>query len=73
VTKAKHRVDLIVGQSPVGGGDRAQHVGVQVDLVERYGVVEAIVEVISHRFTSVAIAGPARDDCQGTGRGRGLA
>jgi hypothetical protein len=73
VTQAEHRINLIVGERPVRGGDCAQHVGIQVDLVKRHGVVEAIVEVISHRFTSVTIAGPARDDCQGTGRGRGLA
>jgi hypothetical protein len=56
VTHAKHRVDLVVGQRPVGRGYRAQHVGEQLDLVERDGIMEAIVEVISHRSTSVAIA-----------------
>jgi len=61
VTYAEHRVDLVVGQRPVGSGNRAQHVGEQVNLVERDGIVETIVEVVSHRSTSVAIAGPARE------------
>jgi len=59
VTHAEHRVDLIVGQRPVGSGNRAQHVREQVNLVERDGIVETIVEVISHRSTSVAFAGPS--------------
>jgi len=73
VTHPEHRVDLVVGQRPVGGGYRAQHVREQVDLVERYGIVEAIVEVVSHRSTSVAIAGPFRIASQGTSHGSRLA
>jgi len=61
VTHAEYRVDLVIGQRPVGGGNRAQHVREQVDLVKRDSIVEAIVEVVSHRSTSVAIAGPARE------------
>jgi len=61
VTHAKYRVDLVVGQRPVGSGNRAQHVREQVNLIERDSVVETIVEVVSHRSTSVAIAGPARE------------
>jgi hypothetical protein len=60
VTKAEDGIDLVVGQRPVGGGNRAQHVREQVNLVERDGIMETIVEVVSHRSTSVAIAGPAR-------------
>jgi hypothetical protein len=56
LTNAEHRVDLIVGQRPVGRRYRAQHVGEQLDLIERDGIMDAIVEVVSHRSTSVAIA-----------------
>jgi hypothetical protein len=73
VTKAEDGIDLVVGQRPVGGGNRAQHVREQVNLVERDGIMETIVEVVSHRSTSVAIAGPARDVCQGTSRTSALA
>jgi hypothetical protein len=61
VTDAEYRVDLVVGQRPVGGGDRAQDVREQVNLIEGHGIVETIVEVVSHRSTSVAIAGPSRE------------
>jgi hypothetical protein len=60
VIESKDRVQFIIGQRSVDRGDRAQHVRVQVDLVERDGIVKAIVEVVSHRFTSVAEAGPSR-------------
>jgi len=73
VTHAKYRVDLVVGQRPVGSGNRAQHVREQVNLIERDSVVETIVEVVSHRSTSVAIAGPFRIASQGTSHGSRLA
>jgi hypothetical protein len=46
--ESENRVQFIVGQTPVACGDRAQHVGIEGDLVERDGVVKAVVEVISH-------------------------
>jgi hypothetical protein len=61
MTYAKYSVDLVVGQRPVGSGDRAQHVREQVNLVERDGIMEPIVEIVSHRSTSVAIAGRSRE------------
>jgi hypothetical protein len=60
VIEPENRIEFIVGQRPVDRGDRAQHVGIKVDLVERDGVVKAIIEVVSHRFTSVAEAGSSR-------------
>ena len=39
---AEHRVDLVVGQPPVSGRDRTEHVAVQADLIERYGVMDAL-------------------------------
>jgi hypothetical protein len=66
VIEPENRVELVVGQRPVGRGHRTQHVGVEVDLVQRDGIVEAIVEIVSHRFTSVAEAA-RQDACQATG------
>ena len=73
VTQTEYHVYLVVGQRSVGRSDRAEHVGIEVDFVQRNGVVKAIVKVISHRSTSLAVAGPVGDDCQGTGRGTGPA
>ncbi len=36
---------FVVGEPAVGGGDRTQHVAVQADLIESYGVMDAIVKV----------------------------
>ncbi|MGN6794942.1 MAG: hypothetical protein ACTHJW_21355, partial [Streptosporangiaceae bacterium] len=58
--ESQNRVELVVGQRPVGRGDRAQHVGIEVNLVEGDGIMKAIVEVVSDRFTSVAEADPSR-------------
>src|SRR5262245_11992334 len=65
--KAEHRVDLVVGQRPVGRGHRAQHVAVQADLVKRDGIVEPVVKVISHGSTSVTCpeSGPDRSKVTG--------
>ena len=52
----EHRVDLVVGQWPVGRSDRAKHIGIEVDLVQCDGIVQAVVEVVPHRPTSVAAA-----------------
>jgi hypothetical protein len=41
-------VYLVVGQLPVHGCHRAEHVGDKVDLIERDGVVHTMVNVFSH-------------------------
>jgi hypothetical protein len=66
VIEPENGVEFVVGQRPVGHRHRAQHVGDQVDLVKRDGIMEAIVDVVSHRFTSIAEAG-RQVACQGTG------
>src|SRR5208282_2482734 len=40
---------LLRGQRPVGGGHRAEYLGVQLNLVQRYAVVDAQVQVLSQR------------------------
>ena len=73
MTHAEHRVDLVVGERPVSGGNRAQHVREEVNLIERDGIVETIVEVVSHRSTSSQLPHPLGNASQGTSRGRRLA
>jgi len=67
MSESENGIEFVVSQRPVGGRDSAQHIGVQVDLIEGDGVVQAIVEIVSHRHTSIAVPDPASDACQATG------
>jgi len=53
VIEPENRVKFVVGQRPVGRGHGAEDICVEVDLIQRNGVVEAIVKVVSHRPTSL--------------------
>jgi hypothetical protein len=53
---AEHRVDLGVGQPAVSRRNRAEHLGIQINLIERHGVVNAVVEVCPQRSTSCSQA-----------------
>jgi hypothetical protein len=48
----KDLVDLLGRQLAIGGRHGAQHLGVELDLLERYRVVEPEVNVVSHVRTS---------------------
>jgi hypothetical protein len=52
VIEPENRVEFVVGQRPVGRGHGAEYIRVEIDLIERNGVMEAIVKVVSHRSTS---------------------
>jgi len=68
VIEPENRVEFVVRQRPVGRCHRAEHVGVEVDLVERDEVMEAIIEIVSHRSTSVAEASPSGREAGPCGR-----
>jgi mycothiol synthase len=65
---AEHCVYLVLGQPPVDGCHRAEHVGDKIDLGERDGVVDAMVNTLSHRSTSVTARPPVTYLSQATGR-----
>lgn len=46
--QAEHGVYLVLGQRPVRGCYRAEHIGDKVDLIERDRVVNAVINVVSH-------------------------
>ncbi len=46
---AEHLVQLFPGQRPVTVGDRAQHLGIELDLVESHPIVQAQVDIFRHR------------------------
>jgi hypothetical protein len=51
--EAKHGVELGRGQRPVGGRHGTEHLRVQLDLVEGHPVMDAEIEIFTHRATSV--------------------
>ena len=57
-------VKLGVGEGAVSSRHCAQHVRVQVDLVESHGIVKPVVKIVSHRFTSIALPGPIMLDAR---------
>ncbi len=46
---SEHYVDLRDGQRTLRRGHRAQHLGIEFDLVQRNAVVDAQIEVLAHR------------------------
>ena len=46
---AEHLVELLSGQRPVRPRDRTQYLAVKLDLIERYTIVDAKIEMLRNR------------------------
>ncbi len=64
---------LVIGQRPVARRDRAQDLRVQLDLIERHAVVDAQVDIVSHRVHLPWLSGYAGTCSQARSGRRGLA
>jgi hypothetical protein len=53
-TEPEYLVDLLCGERPVGRSYRAEHLGVELDLLKRDQIMDPEVDVTTHAPTSSA-------------------
>jgi hypothetical protein len=46
---AKHLIEFTSRQRAIRGRDRAEHLGIQVDLIQRDHIVDTIIKLLTHR------------------------